>query len=122
MRTFALGRWVPAAAILGVLSLLPSAVGVPRAVAAEDVKSCLLREADQLFSKLAVAIGTSEIDPATIDDAYVDRESVAITRKCTPSAGNPAPADLEVLRAHMARWSYHLDRKLSEITAKATPD
>lgn len=119
MCTSAPGRQLLAAPILAVLLLVTG--NASRALAAEEVRACMVREADQLFGRLAVAIGASEINPATIDDGFIARESENIPTKCA-TTGQSAPADIAAFRAYLARWSYHLDRKLGEITAKGSPD
>ncbi|MCL4766567.1 MAG: hypothetical protein KJZ80_10075 [Hyphomicrobiaceae bacterium] len=81
-----------------------------------------MREAEELFGRLAARIGAFEVDPATVDDAFINREAEPIVGKCAKASGPSAPAEVAAFRTHMARWSYHLDRKLSEINAKGTPD
>ena len=120
MRIFASGRQLLAAPIIAVLLL--SSGDVSRALAAEDFRACLMREADQLFGRLALAIGASEIDPATINDGFITAQSEAIPETCAATAGQSTPADIAAFRAYLARWSYHLDRKLAEITAKGAAD
>lgn len=122
MRTSAPGRWLLAAPFAGVLFLLTVAPDVPRAAAGEDVRACLMGEADRFFSRLATAIGSFELEPARVDDAYITRESEPIIEKCANGGGQSAEVEVAAFRAHMARWSYHLDRKLSEITARGSPD
>lgn len=122
MRTLAPGRQLLAAPILAVLTLLPTASGADPARVHADLRACLMREADQLFGKLAIAIAASEIDPATVNDALIARETEPILDRCAKANGQSARANDTAFQAHMARWSYHLDRKLSEITAKGAPD
>lgn len=122
MRTFVPGRQRLAALIFAVLTLLPVASGADQVFAGEDLRACLMREADQFFRRLAVAITASEVDPASVDDAYIARETKPIVDKCTKANGQPdADADA-AFQAHLARWSYHLDRKLSEIIARGASD
>lgn len=123
MRTFAPGRHLMAAAALAVLAYPPVGLWGPSpALAAEDLRACLMREAGDLFGRLAAGIGTSEVDPASIDDAFIDREAEPIVDKCAKATNQSEPTAIAAFRTHLARWSYHLDRKLSEINAKGTPD
>lgn len=122
MRTSSPGRRLLAASLIAVVSLLPLTTGAPGAAADEGVRGCLMSEADQFFGRLATAIGTSEVEAASIDDAYIARESEPIVTKCANGADPTADADVAAFRAYMARWSYHLDGKLSNITAQGAPD
>lgn len=122
MRTFSPGRQLLAALAPAVLSLLLLGSASQRALAGEELRECLMREADQFFTKLAIALGSFELDPISVDDAYIAREAAPIPAKCTNSTGQSDEADLAAFRKHMTRWAYHLDRKLSEITAKGTVD
>ena len=122
MLTLYPGRRQKAIAVSVVLSAVLICAVTPRALAGAELRKCLMDEADRLFSRLATAIGTSEIDPAKIDDAFIGRESAPLPGKCTKETGQSDAADLAAFRGHMAKWSYHLDRKLSEINAKGTPD
>jgi len=122
MRTSSSGRRLLAAPLFAVALLLPLTSGPPAAAAGENVRACLMGEADRLFARLAAAIGTSEIEAASIDDAYIARESEPIVAKCANGNGQSAEAEVAGFRGYMARWSYHLDNKLSDINARGTPD
>lgn len=123
MRTlFAPGRRILTAPIFAVLTLMSFATATDQAVAGEDQRACLMGEADRWLGKLAVSIAAAEIDPATVDDAYITRESGPIVATCAGANGQPSPADEAQFRAYMARWSYHLDRKLQEITTRGASD
>lgn len=115
-------RQLLAAPILAVLTLLSVTFGSGLVLADDGPRECLLREADQLFRKLATSIAAAEIDPATIDDAYVNREGELVIERCSSANGQLAPGEGEAFRTHMARWSYHLDHKLQEITTRGTSD
>ena len=122
MRTSVPGRQLLAAPIFAALTLLPVVSGADQVVAGENLRACLMREADQFFRTLAVAITASEVDPASVDDAYIARETKPIVVKCAKANGqSDADADA-ALQEHLARWSYHLDRKLSEILTRGASD
>jgi hypothetical protein len=122
MRTSSPGRRRLAASLIAAVSLLPLTTGSPGVAAGEGVHGCLMSEADQFFTRLAAAIGASEVEAASIDDDYIARESEPILTKCVKEADPSADAGVAAFRAHMARWSYHLDSKLSSINARGAPD
>lgn len=122
MRTSAPGRQRLAAPVLAVLTLLLIASGADRVTAGENQRACMTSEADRWLGALAISIVASEIDPATVDDDYVARETEPIAAKCAAADGQPSAADDAEFRAYIARWSYHLDRKIQEITSKGASD
>lgn len=119
MRTFATGRQALAAPIFAVLTLVTA--GTKPALAGAELRTCLMNLADRWLSGIAVSIAASEIDPATVDDTYVAREMESIVARCAETSQPDARVEAE-FRAHMGRWTYHLDSKLQDITARGASD
>ena len=91
-------------------------------LAEDGPRTCFDREANTFFSRLAVAITENRIDPAQIGDGFVSRGTESILAACVSAARPASAAEIAALRDHMAKWSLHLDRKLSEIQRTGTPD
>lgn len=121
MRLFVPCRQCLAASAAAAISVL-ALTSLAQPASADGVRECLMQGADQLFDRLATAIGSGEADPATIDDARIARETDPIIAKCTNGNAESAVDEIAAFRAHMARWSYHLDRKLSLLLSKGSHD
>jgi hypothetical protein len=123
MRTSIFGRQVLTIFSLAMLSTaFLASLGDPEAMASEELRACLSREAGDFFTKLAHAIASSAVDPAKIEDAFIAQGTEIMVEACQRTTGQSAPADIAAFQAHMARWSGHLDRKLTDISRAGSSD
>jgi hypothetical protein len=118
----AIRRRPPAAIAIPGLAPLALLAAALAALAEDGPRTCFDREANTFFSRLAVAITENRIDPAQIGDGFVSRGTESILAACVSAARPASAAEIAALRDHMAKWSLHLDRKLSEIQRTGTPD
>ena len=123
MRAHASGRRLLAS--ISLTAALTYAVGLgggTRAVASEDLRTCLARESGEFFTKLAMAIGSAAIDPARIDDGFIAQGSETMIEACKQSTEQSTQSDIADFRAHMAKWHALLDRRLSDFAVKGGAD
>jgi len=87
-----------------------------------SAQGCLDREANAFFGRLAAAVLDGTVDPSRIGDEFIAKGTESIAAACTAAGSQASGADLDRLRAYMARWTVHLDRRISEIQRAGTPD
>jgi acetyl-CoA acetyltransferase len=85
------------------------------ALSQETARTCLEREMEAFFTKLASAIIESSVDAAKVDDVFIGQGAESIIRACSAAGQAPSPAEAEGLRTTMKKWVSLLDRKLSDI-------
>lgn len=109
-----------ALALLAMPMPLSAVRGQP--ASGESLQTCLAREADALIGALAVAIASSVMDPANVDDAFMARQSESSLAGCTASTGQAAGPEIAAFRARMSKWSVELDRRLEAIVKAGASD
>lgn len=103
------------ATILAAFTLL-SANGASNAWAGDDFRGCLTRETETFYAKLATAILSTAIDPASVDDHFIGQAGDTIVKTCSAGTGQAEEADVAAFREHMTKWRVHLDQQLSRLT------
>ena len=86
------------------------------ASAGDDFRGCLTRETETFYAKLATAILSAAIDPASVDDHFVGQASDTMIKTCSAGTGPSDEADVAAFREHMTKWRVHLDQQLSRLT------
>ena len=114
-------RGIVAASIAGFTYLGLSLIDVAPA-AAEDARTCFNRESDKFFTNLAIAISERTINPAAIGDDFIAKGTDSIVGACRSAAPPIGAADATALREYMAKWTVHLDRKLTDLERTGRPD
>jgi hypothetical protein len=105
-----------------LLMLCPAPGPDGRAWSQDSRQACLDREANAFFAKLAAAVVDGTVDPAKIGDDFIGKGTESIIAACSPAGSQRSGAEIDRLRGFMARWTVHLDRKISEIQRAGTPD
>jgi hypothetical protein len=123
MRAFvSAGRSVAMFSLAAVPAFLIAAGVDAGTLANEDLRTCLTRESDEFFKKLAMAIGSGVLDPSKIDDEFIARGTDAMIETCKQSSGQAAEPDISAFRADMAKWHVQLDRRLTDLANKGGAD
>jgi hypothetical protein len=105
-----------------LLALLSAAFLEGTAWSQGSAQGCLDREANAFFGRLAAAVLDGTVDPSRIGDEFIAKGTESIVAACMAAGSQASGADVERLRAYMARWTVHLDRRISEIQRAGTPD
>lgn len=117
MRALHSGRLTLAVLVLTMLSV-PGilCLGGLKAIASEDLRTCLKRESAAFYGKLAAAVLSSAIDASKIDDHFIATATESIVETCKQITGQANADDIAAFSDYMAKWSAHLDRKLGELS------
>ena len=123
MQVLQAGRRSSTAIALAMLAMVGAGIlGGSRALANEDTRACLSREAAAFYGKLAAAVLGSAIDASKIDDHFIAQATDTIVETCKQAAGTAEEADIAAFKDYMAKWSAHLDRKIGELTTLGGAD
>ncbi len=122
MHVLQFGRRAVTAIALVMVTMWMAVFGASGALADEDPRTCLSREATAFYGKLAAAVLSSAIDASKIDDHFVAQATETIVETCKTAAGPAEEADLAAFKDYMAKWSAHLDRRIGELTTLSGSD